>query len=105
MKSDWIKTRQTRYTLYATLYIAIILAAVVLVNYLANQHNKSYDSTANKQFSLSDQTIKVVKNLQQPVHVTYWDRTSNFTNARGNARDLLDRYAAISNKLKVDYID
>ncbi len=104
MRADWIKTRQTRYTAYAAVYIVIVVAALVMANYLANRYNKSFDSTANKQFSLSDQTVKIVKNLKQDVTVSYFDRQSNFSGA-GGAKDLLDRYSAISTKLHVNYID
>ena len=104
MAQTWIKARQTKYTAYATICIAIVIAALVLVNYLSNDHNKSYDSTANKQFSLSDQTKKVVNNLKQDVNISYFDRQSNFSGA-GGAKDLLDRYASLSNKVHVNYID
>ncbi|MCX6638285.1 MAG: Gldg family protein [Acidobacteria bacterium] len=101
MKTDWLKTRQTRYTAYATVYIAIILAVLGVVNFLANRHTKSWDSTANKRFSLSDQTGKVVRNLKQDVKIRYFDRTSEFQ----RAKDLLDRYDNLSTRLSVEYID
>ena len=50
---------------------------------VAQRYNKSYDATANKQFSLSDQTVKVVKGLDKDVNLTYYDRTSAFTDPRG----------------------
>ena len=98
---DWMKTRQTKYSLYVTVYLVVIVAILAAVNWLANQHNKSYDSTSNKQFSLSDQTVKVVKGLTEDVTVTDYDKTSAF----GAARDLLDRYGNLSTKLHVVYID
>ena len=101
MKFDWIKTRQTRYGAYAGVYIIVIIAVLGAVNFLANRYDKSYDSTANKQFSLSDQTIKVVKGLKQNVRITYFDEQTRFP----QARDLLDRYSALSPRLHVDYID
>ena len=67
MKTDWIKARQTKYGAYVTIYILVILAVLGAANFLANRYSKSYDSTANKQFSLSDQTIKAVKNLKKDV--------------------------------------
>ena len=57
-------------------YILVVVAVLGAVNFLANRYNKSYDSTANKQFSLSDQTVKVVKNLKQDVKITYFDESS-----------------------------
>jgi ABC-type uncharacterized transport system involved in gliding motility auxiliary subunit len=101
MQFQWIKARQTKYTAYVFFYIVIIIAVLGAANWLANRHNKSYDSTANKAFSLSDQTIKVVKNLKQDVTITDFDKTSEFT----KAKDLLDRYDNLSSKLKIVYID
>ena len=65
----------------------VILAVLSAINFLANRYDKSWDSTANKQFSLADQTIKYVKGLKSDVKVTYFGNTETFT----NARDLLDR--------------
>jgi gliding motility-associatede transport system auxiliary component len=101
MQSDWIKTRQTKYTLYVTVYLLVIVAALGAANWLANRHNKSIDSTSNKKFSLSDQTVKVVKGLTQDVTITDYDKTSAFT----TSRDLLDRYSNLSSKLRVVYVD
>src|SRR5579859_1429771 len=101
MQSEWMKTRQTKYTLYVTIYLLVILAILGAANWLADQHNKSIDSTANKKFSLSDQTIKVVKGLNKDVTITDYDKTSSF----GTARDLLDRYSNLSSKLHVVYLD
>jgi ABC-type uncharacterized transport system involved in gliding motility auxiliary subunit len=101
MKFNWLKTRQTRYTAYVTVYVLVIIGVLGFINFLANRYNKSYDSTANKQFSLSDQTIKVAKNLNRDVQITYFDEATRFP----QARDLLDRYQTLSPKLKIDYID
>ncbi len=105
MASEWIKARQTRYGAFATAYILIVIGVLAMLNFLGQRYNKSYDSTANKQFSLSDQTEKVVKGLQQDVQATFYDKTSNFTDPRGNVRDLLDRYANLSPKFHLNYVD
>ncbi|HYO84294.1 MAG TPA: GldG family protein [Bryobacteraceae bacterium] len=101
MNTSWLSARQTRFTAYVTLYILIVVAALGLLNWLANRHNKSVDTTANKRFSLSDQTEKVVKGLKDDVRISYWDRSSEFP----RARDMLDRYDTQSTKLHVDYVD
>ncbi|MCW5980292.1 MAG: GldG family protein [Bryobacteraceae bacterium] len=101
MNLNWLKARQTKYTAYVALYIAIILAVVSVANFLAQRYNKSYDSTSNKRFSLSDQTEKIVKGLQRDVKITYFNQTGRFA----EARDLLDRYDNLSTKLTVEFID
>src|SRR4029077_17598262 len=101
MNSEWLKARQTRYGAYLFTYLVVIVAVLGATNWLANRHNKSYDSTSNKRFSLSEQTVKIVKDLKRDVKVTYFDRTSEFA----RARDLLDRYNNLSTRLNVTYVD
>src|SRR5204863_6211482 len=101
MQSAWMKTRQTKYTLYVVVYLVVIVAILGAANWLANGHNKSFDSTSNKKFSLSDQTVKVVKGLTKDVTITDYDKTDKFA----TARDLLDRYSNLSSKLKVAFVD
>jgi len=101
MNLDWIKAKQTRFGAYVLVYALVVLAVLGAVNFLANRHNKSLDATANKKFSLSDQTTKVIGNLKSDVKISYFDQTSRFQ----GARDLLDRYDNLSPKLSVDYID
>jgi ABC-type uncharacterized transport system involved in gliding motility auxiliary subunit len=100
-QSGWMKARQTKFALYAVLYTLIVIAVVSTVNFLANRYNKSYDATKNKKFTLSDQTIKIAKNLKSDVTITYWDKATAFQ----GAHDLLDRYKNLSPKISVDYQD
>ncbi len=93
--------RQQKYSLYSTVYIIVIAGVLGIGNYLANKNNKTFDTTANKRYSLSDQTVKIVKGLDKEVLITYWDNADGFT----PARDLLGQYALLSSKLKVDYVD
>jgi ABC-type uncharacterized transport system involved in gliding motility auxiliary subunit len=101
MTTEWIKTRQTRYGAYLALYLIVIIAVIVAANWLADHHNKSVDVTANKQFTLSQETTKVVGNLKSPLTIYYFDKTDQYE----HARDMLDRYKNLSSKIKVDYVD
>ena len=101
MNSRLLNARQTKYVAYAALYVLVILAIVSVANVLANRYNKSYDSTANKRYSLSDQTAKIVKGLKQNAAITYYDRQSGFR----QAKDILERYSTLSPRIRVDYID
>ena len=79
----------------AAVYTLIVLAILVVMNFLANRYDKSFDTTSNKRFTLSDQTAKIAAELKQPVVISYWDQPSKFT----QARDLLDRYKNLSSKI------
>jgi gliding motility-associatede transport system auxiliary component len=96
-----LKARQTKYAAYATVYILVVLAVVSIANYLANRYNKSYDATANKRYSLSEQTAKIVKGLKQPATITYFDQSTRFD----HARDLLEEYGNLSPKVHIQYVD
>jgi len=101
MAANWTKTRQTKYTAYIAVYTLVILAVLAAINFLGNRYSKAWDSTKNKQFSLSDQTIKIVKELKSPVRLTYFGSDTTFR----EGRDLLDRYSALSPKMSVSYVD
>jgi ABC-type uncharacterized transport system involved in gliding motility auxiliary subunit len=77
------------------------VALLALINVFADRYDKSYDSTSNKQFSLSDQTIKVVKGLKTDTQFTYFGPQTEFN----GARDTLDRYSSLSPKVHVTYLD
>ncbi|HZO53410.1 MAG TPA: GldG family protein [Bryobacteraceae bacterium] len=101
MSTPFLQQKSTKYTAYVTVYGLVIVGALGVANFLAQRHNKSLDTTSNKKFSLSDQTEKIVKNLKTDAKITYFDKQSSFN----QAKDLLDRYDALSPKLSVDYID
>jgi ABC-type uncharacterized transport system involved in gliding motility auxiliary subunit len=96
-----IAARQARFGATAGLYTIIILAALVMVNWLANRYNKTYDTTSNKRFTLSQETKKVVGGLKSDATITYIDRASGFDQAKG----MLDRYRNLSPKIHIQYID
>src|ERR1700682_3239834 len=101
MNRRWVRARQTKYAAYAAVYIAVVLAIVVVANILADRYNKSFDPPSNKRYSLSDQTLKIVKGLKQDVTITHFEQATRIQ----SAKDLLDRYANLSPKIHVEYVD
>lgn len=93
--------RQARYGLTAGLYTIVVIAILVLANWLANRYNKTYDTTSNKQFTLSQETKKLVDGLKTDATITYIDKASGFDQGKA----MLDRYKNLSPKIHVQYID
>jgi ABC-type uncharacterized transport system involved in gliding motility auxiliary subunit len=85
----------------AAVYTLIVIGILAVLNFLANRYDKSFDSTANKRYTLSDQSMKIARELKQPVTISYWDSPDSFTNAQG----LFDRYKNLSPKIDVRYQD
>ena len=101
MNAQFLKARQTKYAAYAATYIAVVVTIIAAANVLANRYEKSFDSTTNKRYSLSDQTVKIVKGLKQDATITYYDQSSRFQ----SGKDQLDLYANLSHKVHVVYVD
>ncbi len=93
--------QQARFGATAGVYTLVVLAVLVLVNWLANHYNKTYDTTSNKRFTLSQETDKLVNGLKSDATITYFDRSSGFESAKG----MLDRYKNLSSKIHVQYVD
>ena len=101
MKLDWLKARQTKYGAYSATYTVVVIACLAAVNYLADRYNETFDATKNKLYSLSDQTHKILDNLDRDLKIYYFDRSQSFPEAKAT----LVRYKNASRRVSVDYID
>ncbi len=97
----FLQSKQFRSGSYSGAYVAVFVGILVAANWLGVQYNETLDATSQKLYSLSDQTHKVLDNLDRDVTMSYFDRTSEFE----AAEDMLRRYENASNRVRVDYID
>jgi ABC-type uncharacterized transport system involved in gliding motility auxiliary subunit len=93
--------RQARFGSLALASIVVVVAILAAINYLGTRHDKRWDLTTAKQFSLSDQTRKVLQDLKEPVHVKVFARSDDFQ----RFRDRLDEYKYASKQVDVEYLD
>src|SRR4051812_8130385 len=93
--------RQARFGTLAAASVLVVLAILVAINYLSTRHNRRWDLTGSKQFSLSDQTKKVLADLKEPVRVRVFARSEEFA----RYHDRLDQYTYQSKQISTEYID
>lgn len=93
--------REARFGSLAVASVLVVLAILVAINYLASRHNKRWDLTAAKQYTLSDQTKKVLQSLQRPVRIKVFATSEDFA----RFRERLDEYTYASQQVSVEYID
>src|SRR5262245_11711282 len=74
--------RQARYGTLAGVSIAVVLGILVAINYIGSRQNKRWDLTANKQFSLSDQTKTIIARLDAPLQMTVFAQEPDFPRYR-----------------------
>jgi ABC-type uncharacterized transport system involved in gliding motility auxiliary subunit len=98
---DFLHSRQFRSGSYAGVYVLVFVGILAAVNWLGVQYNETFDATSQKLYSLSDQTDKILDNLDRDVTMSYFDRTSEFA----RAEDMLRRYENASSRVRVEYVD
>jgi len=95
--------RTARYGGNAFLMSITFIGILAMVNLLSARHHKRIDLTEAKEFSLSNQTVQVLKGLKQPVKITAFMRGGSATGQ--TLGDLLAEYAYYSDKLEYEIID
>jgi ABC-type uncharacterized transport system involved in gliding motility auxiliary subunit len=98
----YFKGRNARYGAIAGLSVIAVLAILGILNYLSQERfNKRWDLTTNQQYSLSEQSIKLLRNLDAPVTFRVFDQNENLDRYRPR----LAEYEYQSNRVSVEYID
>ena len=93
--------RQAREGVMATSGVVLALGILVAANYILSRQNVRWDLTAAQQYSLSDQTRRVLEGLEAPISVLVFAREAEFP----GYRDRLDEYSYVSSQVTVEYID
>ncbi len=95
------RRRQTRLGTLTVASILIVLGILVAINYLGARQNKRWDLTETGQFSLSDQTRKVLEKLDAPLKVYVFEKAVDLQ----RFKDRLREYQYVSKNVSVEYVD
>ena len=94
-------TRQARYGTVSIVGILVAVGIFAAVNYLGARQTKRWDLTENQAYSLSEQTVKILRNLDEPVQFTVYDQETGFDRFRPQ----FETYEYESNNIRVEYVD
>jgi ABC-type uncharacterized transport system involved in gliding motility auxiliary subunit len=102
-----LMARQTKYGTNAVLMVLAFAAIMGVVNFLAAQYSIRVDTTASKQFTLSQHTQNILRGLKQPVTVTgFFSRANPQAGAvQEQVESLLKEYQNISGQLNYRFVD
>lgn len=107
LEPAWVRERITgRSAKYGSNAIIMTLAVVAIIGavaYLSRQYTRRWDTTANQQFSLSEQTIAILNNLKQPIEAIGYYQPGDQTGQR--ATDLMKEYTTRSSLITYDTVD
>ena len=97
------KRKSLLYSSNMLLVVILVLAILALLNYIFARHHHRFDFTEAKVHSLSDQSIKVLKNLKNEVTIKGFFREGNYSRAK--MENLMKIYSYHSGKIKYEFID
>ena len=95
--------RSIRFTTATFVYILFTIGILIFINFISWRHHRRFDLTKNKQFSLSSQTLQVLKNLPDQAAVKAFFKKGEEASFR--YKDLLDEYVYNSKKFSYELID
>ncbi len=96
-----LRQQSTLYGLHALSYTLIFFFIIILVNFLSTRHYLRWDLTEAKVFSLSTQSIKVVRGLNKDLEIyAFFKQGKNRA-----AADLLQSYLYQSSRVKFWIVD
>jgi ABC-type uncharacterized transport system involved in gliding motility auxiliary subunit len=97
-----ITKRKVKYGANSIIITVVVVALVVIVYLVLVNHNKKFDLTVAKRFSLSDQTEKVLEGLGGPVKVYAFFSRNQDTSM---VSELLEQYRYLYRELDFEIID
>ncbi|NLA85296.1 MAG: GldG family protein [Clostridiales bacterium] len=100
--AESFKSKKFKYGGYATVITLILIAALVIVNLVADLVPVRIDLTTNKLYSLSEQTTEILENLDKDVTIYYIGEQGS---ANPVIEEIVQRYARLSSHIRSDYID
>jgi len=98
---DFVTSRGALQTANAVVMCVLVLGLLGFVNYLAGKHTWRKDTTAAKQFSLSDQTKKVLSALKEDLRLTAFYQSQE----QDRITDQFKEYASVTPKFKYEFVD
>ncbi len=93
---------------YRGLRVLLVMVALVVLNVLGTFWHTRFDLTDENRFTLSDGTIKVLKNIKEPVRVTVYLKgkyPSGFRKLSETTNDLLEEFRMYANDIQVEFLE
>jgi ABC-type uncharacterized transport system involved in gliding motility auxiliary subunit len=98
-----IKSRTAIYGMNTVILFCVFLGILVFANLLSNRHKHRFDFTSSGIFTLAPQTEKIVSSLPREVTMTAFFQSESPIKA--DFKNLMDGYKALSDKIKLSFVD
>jgi ABC-type uncharacterized transport system involved in gliding motility auxiliary subunit len=100
---NFLLTKKAKYGLTSFIYTICIIGILIFLNIVGYKHKIVKDLTEDKLFTLSEQSVKILHNLDKPIYVKAFFTDAN--EEKPYIKHTLDQYTYQTNNLKFEIID
>jgi ABC-type uncharacterized transport system involved in gliding motility auxiliary subunit len=93
--------RSTKYAANYVISLVLVIAVVFGLNFIGQRHVKRFDTTASGQFTLAPQTVQVLENLDEDIHVRAFFPGGGYA----PLEELLVEYRTLNRHVRYEFID
>jgi ABC-type uncharacterized transport system involved in gliding motility auxiliary subunit len=98
-----LKRKSFLYSSNLFMIVILVIGILVLINYIFSKYHHRFDFTEAKVHSLSDQSVTVLKNLENEIRIKSFFLEGNYQ--RSTLQYLMDNYTYHTSKIKYEFID
>lgn len=95
--------RSTQYGSNMLLMVIAVLGILILINFIAGKNLTRTDFTKNQQFTLSEQSKKILEDVNEPISIVAFYQASS--PLKDSAEDLLKEYSASNDNISYEFVD
>jgi len=93
---------------YTSIKILLVIIGLILVNILANSFNKRFDLTKDKRYTLSNETLKIIDNIDDPIAIKVYlqgDFPAEFKRIQLETAQFLEELSSRNDNIKFRFVD
>jgi len=98
-----MRRQSLRYGVAGGVALIVVIALVLMVNWIGGRHYKRWDWTSSQLYTLSEKSLDLVRGLDSELRIVVFMVPGS--PLFDQAEELLERYAAASNHIVLEYID
>ena len=100
---ELVKNRKTILWVNDVILVLIIIGIGLVLSHIGFRRNIRYDFSRNQMFTISDQTLKIIRNLDKDVQITSFYPTGSTEEQM--VKELLTEYRRHNARLKLKFVD
>ena len=105
--ADFLTMKTTKQGMSMGAMIGLVLVLLIAINFISARHYKTFDFSAEKVNTLSDQSVKLLKSLKSPLKILYFYKngTEGIELNRRAFIELMKKYQDQSSMVQLEFVE